>query len=206
MTYRSSRSALERLRDIAVGQGGYVTSKQAAGAGYGPSHLAYHVGAGNLERAGTGIYRMKLLPISEHDELVRLALWSRDRSDRPQAIVSHVSALVEHGLTQLLPSTVHLTVPRRYRKRALPGVVLHRAVLERDEVEQRAGYSVTTPLRALIDCAQPGAVPQDELDRATAAAIERGLVRKSEVFEAVRERAELQRLELALQRSDGGGP
>jgi len=143
--YRGSRAALERPRTVAVTQGGYVTSKQAARAGYGPSHLAYHVSAKNLERVGPWVYRLELLPISEHDELIRLALWSRDRSDQPQAVVSHVSALVEHGLTRSLPDVVHLTVPRRYRKPVLAGVRLHRCDLEREDIEQRAGYSVTTP-------------------------------------------------------------
>jgi predicted transcriptional regulator of viral defense system len=203
MPYRSSRSALERLRDVAVTQGGYVTSKQAARAGYGPSHLAYHVSAKNLERAGTGVYRLNLLPISEHDELIRLALWSRDRSDRPQAVVSHVSALVEHGLTRALPDVVHLSVPSGYRKVAPNGVRLHRAKLERAEVEQREGYSVTTALRALVDCAADDELPQEELERATAIALERGLVNRNALGQVVSERPELRRLMVALWRADG---
>ncbi len=201
MPYRSSRGALQRLRDIAIAQGGYVTSKQAAGAGYGPSHLAYHVGAGNLERAGTGIYRLKLLPVSEWDELIRLALWSRDRSDRPQAVVSHVSALVLHELTRLLPSAVHLTVPARLRKRAPAGVVLHRGILAPGEVEHREAYAVTTPLRTLIDCARDSEVPQDELDHAVTAALESGLVRKAALEEVVHEQPDLLRLEAVLSRA-----
>lgn len=198
MTYRSTRAALERLRDVAITQGGYVTSKQAARAGYPSSHLAYHVQVGNLERVGTGTYRMKLLPLAENDELIRLALWSRDRSDRPQAIVSHASALVQHDLTRLLPGAVHLTVPPRVRKRAPTGVVLHRATLTREDIEQREGYSITTPRRTLIDSASAAEVPQDELDRATALAIERGLVRRTALVEALRERPELVRLAVAL--------
>lgn len=200
MPYRATRAALERLRDIAVSQGGYVTAQQAARAGYGSSHLAYHAAAGNLERAGSGIYRMTLLPVSEHDELVRLALWSRDRSDRPRAVVSHASALVQHGLTRLLPQTVHLTAPRSLRKRVPNGVVLHRGTVAREDVEQRDGYSVTTPLRTLVDCASATDVSQDELDRAASTAIERGLVRRSALEDAMRGHPGSSRLALALSR------
>ncbi len=178
-----------------------MTSKQAARAGYGPSHLAYHVSARNLERVGTGVYRLEMLPISEHDELIRLALWSRDRSDRPQAVVSHVSALVEHGLTSALPDVVHPTVPRHYRKSVPVGVRLHRGGLERADVESREGYSVTTPLRTLVDCVLSDELSQDELDHATSAAMERGLVRRTALIEAMRERPELQRLEIAVSRA-----
>lgn len=201
MPYRSSRSALERLRDVAVTQGGYVTSKQAARAGYGPSHLAYHVSVKNIERVGTGVYRLKLLPISEHDQLIRLALWSRDRSDRPQAVVSHVSALVEHGLTRALPDVVHLTVPRHYRKSVPLGVRLHRGELERADVEQRDGYSVTTPLRTLRDVAGSVDISQDELDHAVSTALERGLVRATALTEHVEDAQAKSRLELARRRA-----
>jgi predicted transcriptional regulator of viral defense system len=202
MAYRSTRAALERLRDIAIAQGGYVTSKQAARAGYGSTHLAYHTRAGNLERAGTGIYRLRLLPTSAADELVRLALWSRDRSDRPQAVVSHVSALVQHGLTRLLPRAVHLTVPARFRKEPPAGVVLHRGVIENRDVEQREGYSVTTPLRALVDCANDADVPQGELDHAVITGIERGLVRREALVKAVREQRDVPRLAISMSRAD----
>ncbi len=46
----------------------------------------------------------------EHHDLVRLSPRSRDQADRPQAVVSHASALVLHELSELLPETIHLTL------------------------------------------------------------------------------------------------
>src|SRR5689334_19100432 len=102
MTYRDAQTAWRRLVAVAQRQGGYVTAKQARRAGFDYSHLAYHAGAGNLVRAGHGLYRVPELARSPHDQLVRLVLWSRGRDDRPQAVVSHDSALALHELSDAI--------------------------------------------------------------------------------------------------------
>ena len=121
MVYRDTLQARRDLHALAAGQGGYFTAKQARAAGYGYAHLAYHAGAGTFERAGPGLYRLADVPPSEHDDLVRLALWSRDRADVPQAVASHDTALALHGLGELLPVRTQLTVPPRFRKEAPRG-------------------------------------------------------------------------------------
>ena len=140
MKYRNTQAARRMLSDLASTQGGYFTAKQAAGIGYGKRHLDYHVKAGNIERAGHGLYRLPTIPLSEHDDLIRLSLWSRNRHDEPQAVASHESALGVHGLGELLPSLIHVTVPPTFRKDAPNGCTLHRARLTLDEVEQREGF------------------------------------------------------------------
>lgn len=164
---------------------GYFTAKQAARLGYDYPHLTYHVAAGNIERAGHGLYRIHGAPVTEHDDLAKLALWSRDRSGTPQAVASHATALVVHGLTDILPGSVHLTVPRRFQKKSPPGCVLHRADLDPRDVDQREGFLVTTPLRSLLDAAD-SEVPQDELKKAVTVALERGSVRRAALVKAAR--------------------
>src|SRR4051794_31928525 len=110
------RAASRVLFAMAVQQGGYFTARQARDAGYDYPHLDYHVTAGNFQRVGHGLYRFPELPPHEHDDLIRLSLWSRNRADEPQAVVSHQSALVLHELSELLPATIHLTVPPSFRK------------------------------------------------------------------------------------------
>src|SRR5439155_7104150 len=112
---RSTREASRQLLALAVEQGGYFTAKQAEEAGYDYSHLNYHVACGNFTRVGHGLYRLPELPPAEQDDLIRLALWSRNREDQPQAVVSHESALVLHELSELLPAQIHLTVPPGFR-------------------------------------------------------------------------------------------
>jgi predicted transcriptional regulator of viral defense system len=183
--YRSNKDADRRLRETARAQGGYFTSRQAAAAGYGYSHLAYHVGVGNVEHLAQGMYRLLDVPISEHDELIRLALWSRDRRDQPQAVASHATALTVHELTLLLPDRVHLTVPRGFRKKPPAGCVLHRRELGPADIERREGFTVTKPLRTLVDVALSVDVPHEEVVRAAKSALERGLVSKAALAEAL---------------------
>ncbi len=198
MTYRPNRVALRKLQAIANRQGGYFTAKQAERAGYGYTHLGYHASVGNFERVDHGLYRLPSVPVSDHDDLIRLSLWSRDRDDHPQAIVSHVTALVVHGLTDLLPRSTHFSVPKRFFRKPPRGFVLHRRVLEAGDVERHAGFAVTTPLRTLIDAASTVEVGEDELARAVAAALDRGLVRRSEIVAAVRDAEGGERIQRAL--------
>jgi len=181
MGYRSNREAEERLRAKADACGGYFTSREAADAGYGYSHLCYHVGTGRFERVFHGVYRLRSSPISQHDDLVRLSLWSRDRLDRPQAVVSHASALALHGLTLRLPEHVHLRVPLGFRKQPPAGCTLHLGAETLADAEAREGFHVTTPLRTLLDVATAPDVATDEVVRAARMALDRGLVSRSKL-------------------------
>lgn len=182
---------------LPTSRGGYFTTKQAIQAGYGYKHLDYHETARNFERVAHGLYRLPTVPRGEHDDLVRLALWSRNQKDVPQAVVSHESALVLHDLTELLPDRTHLTVPPAFRKPAPRGVVLHKAVLGPEDVEERSGFRVTAPLRTLLD-ATAGGVSQEQLEKAVKDALSRGLVRRAKLVDAIRQDPRLGRLRAAL--------
>jgi predicted transcriptional regulator of viral defense system len=182
MPYRPTKATYRKLFLLAQGQGGYFTAKQAAEIGYHYSHLDYHVRAHNFERVGHGVYRLPEVPPSEQDDLVQLAFWSRDRNDIPQAVASHQTALAVHSLSDLIPSRIHLTVPLTFRKLAPKGTVLHRDHLKAVDIEERAGFSVTTPLRTLLDIAADGSISEEHLQRAIAEALDRGLVRKSKLI------------------------
>ena len=196
---QSRKDAAFALAALAHEQGGYFTTKQAKQAGYGYKHLDYHETAGNFERVSHGLYRLPTVPPSEHDEMIRLALWSRNQKDLPQAVVSHESALVLHDLTELLPDRIHLTVPPAFRKPAPRGCVLHKAVLAPEDVEERVGFRVTSPLRTLRDSAA-GSVSQEQLEKAVKDALMRGLVQRAKLKDAIQQDPRIGRLQAALQR------
>jgi predicted transcriptional regulator of viral defense system len=200
---RSARQSAQALATLAHQQGGYFTAKQAREAGYGYKHLDYHETAGNFERVEHGLYRLPTVPPSDHDELIRLSLWSRNQKDEPQAVASHETALVLHGLSDLLPGRVHLSVPRSFRKPVPKGCELHKATLDAGDVEERAGFRVTSPLRTLLDAAESG-VSQDELTKAVTDALARGLVRRTQLTKAAETNPKLARLKLALGRGKSG--
>ncbi len=198
MAYRDAQTAYRALLASASLQGGYVTAKQAAAAGFGYSHLTYHVQAGNLERVARGLYRLPEVTPSEHDQLIRLTLLTRRRDDVPPATVSHATALALHELSDVLPRKVHLTVPPGWRQRPPDGCVLHRMDLADDEQEEWEGFRVTTPLRTLMDVAAEPRFPQEQLDLAVDDALRQGLVTRSGMQRALRDaRTEAARERLA---------
>lgn len=181
---RNGRESAKQLSRVAHAQGGYFTSKQAQDAGYGYRHLDYHESAGNFERVERGLYRLPTIPISEHDELFRLSLWSRNRADELQAVVSHESALFLHQLSDVLPKRIHLTVPARFRKTPPAKVVLHKKTLKPNDTDEWQGLRVTTPQRTLLDVAVSG-TDRQQLEAAVLEAISKGMVRNRKLEEAV---------------------
>jgi predicted transcriptional regulator of viral defense system len=172
---RDPRDNERALYRVAAGQGGHFTAAQAIEAGYAYSQQHFHVARGNWLRVDRGLFRLRDFPAGEREDLIRWSLWSRDRRGVPQAVVSHETALTEHELSDVMPARIDLTVPKGFRKRVPPGCVVHKAMLGPEDVESRTGYSVTTPLRTLVDVSA-SALSQEHLDRAVKEALERGLV------------------------------
>lgn len=194
MAYRDSQAALKALYDTATRQGGYFTAKQAEAAGYTRQHIDYHVSAGNFERVERGLFRLPTIPHDEHDEFIRLSLWSRGRDDTPQAVVSHRSALALHNLSDVLPGKVHLTVPPTFRKAAPPTCELHRGRLTPSESARWQGFRVTTPQRTLLDVASEPDMPTEQLALAVHESIERGMVIARRLRETADSRPSAERL------------
>lgn len=199
MNYRNTQTARRDLHEVAAAQGGYFTAKQAEAVGYGKRHLDYHVKSDNIQRVGHGLYRLPTVTPSEHDDLIRLSLWSRNRDDEPQAVVSHETALGVHGLGELLPSRIHLTVPPSFRKAAPKTCVMHRHALAVDDAEQREGFRVTTPLRTLLDVAIESSVSREQLNRIVAQALNEGLIRKTKLLAALKGHPARERLAPAVE-------
>jgi predicted transcriptional regulator of viral defense system len=200
---RDPQENAQALYQIAASQGGYFTAAQAREAGYTYRQQHYHSSRGNWLRVDRGLFRLRDYPPGEREDLIRWSLWSRDQKGVPQAVVSHDTALTVHDLSDVMPERVHLTVPRGFRKRVPAGCVLHFASLAEEEIEPRPGYSVTTPLRTLIDVAG-SALSQEHLDAAVKEALERGLVRRSVLGSIRCEPAARMRLDRALAASGQG--
>lgn len=167
----------ERLFEIASGQAGYFTARQARDVGYDYRLQHYHRERGHWIPVGHGLFRINRYPEGENEDLVRLSLWSRNREGEPQAVASHETALRLHDLSDLMPEKVHLSVPKGFRKRPPRGVILHKADLADGDVETRDGFAVTTPLRTILDIARSRETSPEHLESAVREAVTRGLVR-----------------------------
>lgn len=166
---------------LAESQGGYFSARQARRAGLSRAVLAYHVKTGRLLRVSRGVYRLAEFPETPHADLIIAWLAAGE-----EAVVSHESALLLYGLTDLLPAEIHLTVPRTASRR-LPGVRFHTAKLEPSEIARRHGLPVTALPRTLIDLIRSG-VPQEWVMQAVRQAVERGLVSERTLREEAQRR------------------
>jgi predicted transcriptional regulator of viral defense system len=176
-----------RLVAVAATQSGYFTAAQALKVGYGYPNQKFHVDRGNWTRVERGIFRLPEWPVGRHDDLVRWSLWAMGKG-----VVSHETSLAVSGIGEFESPRVHLTVPPRFTK-SDPFVVLHRALLDDEDVQQCEGFRVTTVLRSLIDMAAAGA-ELDQLARAIDEAVTAGLL----TLRRLRERAEAVDLRSAL--------
>ena len=168
----------DRLYETAAGQEGLFTTQQAADAGYSPQLLVHHVRTGKVLRVQRGIYRLVHFPAGEHEELVASWLWSERAG-----VVSHQSALALHGLSDVLPAQVHLTLPaawRRRRFRVPADVVLHHADVPAADRSWFGSVPITSPRRTLSDCARAPLSPE-LLSQAAHQALRRGLVGRDEL-------------------------
>ena len=184
-----AKIASESLFQIAEEQQGYFTAKQASAAGYQPGSQAHHVKSGNWVRVERGIYRLGRFPQSNEEQLVIYTLWSRNRAGEPEGVYSHQTALSIHELSDVNPAKLHMTVPSAFRRSAkVPKIlVLRRASLNGKDVEQRQGFAVTRPLRAIADLVAAESVSRDIVEQALTEGRQRGLISVREVEELRRQ-------------------
>jgi len=164
----------EMLGRVAESQGGYVTSAQAEEAGFHRNALRHHAReGGRLERVGRGLYRLRFYPSSPFDHIA--AAWMLAGSEI--AVVSHESALELYDLSDVIPSKIHLTLPRRYRHRKAPvGVRFHfpRESLADGEVRHVRGLPTTSVERTILDALETGTQPE-QIEMAVRQAVDRVL-------------------------------
>jgi predicted transcriptional regulator of viral defense system len=157
------------LHAVAYTQGGYFTAAQAVQVGYSYQAQKYHADSGSWVRQERGLFRLPDFPVGPDDAFVRWVVWSGSKG-----VISHESAAAVHGLGDVDPLRIHLSVPPAFG-RTSDVVVLHRAELAPAEIEHRLGWAVTTPARTMLDLAA-GELSQELLEGAVRDALERGLI------------------------------
>ena len=183
---RERREAAKRLYEIAEGQQGFFTTKQAKGAGFAENTHPYHVRAGNWIREHRGIYRLASFPRGERPDLMLWSLWSRNRGEAAQGVYSHQTALSLYDLSDVMPAKLHMTVPKNFRRNSeIPRVlVLHFADLPQSDIGAIHGVRVTKPMQTILDLLEHGEMPLATLRQALLEGLRRGLIRRSEIAEA----------------------
>lgn len=195
------KEAARRLHEIAQSQQGFFTTKQAIRAGFSEKTHSYHVNARNWIREHRGIYRLADFPTPERPDLMLWYLWSQDRQEQPEGTYSHDTALSLHELSDIMPSKLHMTVPREFRRNSkIPEIlVLHRANLDPSEVQEVHGVRVTRVLRTIMDLLRSGHMDRSQLKLAVDEAIHRGLIARGEIDRMPHDKLQRSLRELAEQ-------
>lgn len=170
------------LFDKASRTRGYFTAADAKDCGYSRPLVHHHVQQGEFVPVRHGVYRLRKYPAGPHDELV--VEWLAAGKD---AAVSHESALLVLGLSDVLPNVVHITVPRSRRwYKGGSGVVVHAPSrpLKSEEMLLRGGLQITNTERSIVDSAQYGSQPE-QIHLAIAQALDRGMTSKGRLEAAL---------------------
>ena len=170
----------------ALEQHGLFTTPQAAQVGFSRRMLAHYARSGEFIRERRGIYRFRDYPASPHAHIQAACL----AAGPAEAVVSHESALELLDLSDVVPRTVHLTLPRRRRGwRAPTGVTIHTTTHSPTpaDVVEREGLRVTAPARSIADAAAWGTAPEQTV-AAVVDALDRGMAGVEDLRAATRGR------------------
>lgn len=148
------RTDLERLREVALDQHGFVTTAQALESGVSDASLAMMVRRDRLERVAHGVYRVSQVPVTQDEPFMLAVLWT----GVPEACLSHETALAVRELSDINPTAIHVTVTRRRRiqRAGGEGYVLHREDLAPDQMTWWHQIPIVTIAVAISQCITSG--------------------------------------------------
>lgn len=165
-----------RLREIALEQYGYVTTRDAERLGItlNAFHLLVH--RGGLARTAYGVYRFapEEIPVTGREGYMEAVL-----AVGAEAFLYADAVLALHDLALVNPRRIRVGTPKRVRKVTLPPTVeVVRIDVPDGDREIYEGIPTTTVARALLDCI--GIVMTGRLIDAANDAADRGLLRRKD--------------------------
>ncbi len=162
-----------RLRDRALDQYGYLTTRDAEELEVPVVELRKVAHRGGVEHVAYGLYRFDDIPQTGRDQFMEAVL--RVGSD---AYLSHDAVLALHNLGLVNPRRLRVGTPRRVRARLPAHIEVIERRLEPRDLTMYEGIPSATVARALLDCR--GLVMGERLLDAAQQAARVGLLRKRE--------------------------
>ncbi len=146
-------SRMDELFALAEEQDGLFTSKEARSLGIQDSVLVRLRQRGRLERMSRGVYRIAHYPAERLAQYREAILWAQASNGPERIALSHETALLLYGISDVNPARVNLTVPASTRLRRVrpKWIAIHRADLAPDEMQRYEGMPVTTVERSILD-------------------------------------------------------
>src|SRR5438309_11673101 len=103
-------------------------------------------------------------------------LWSQNRREIPEGTYSHETAPSLHELSDIMPSKLHMTLLKKFRRNSqIPEIlVLHRGDLNEGDVQDAHGVKVTRRLRTILDVLETGGGDKMNIGQAIEESVSRG--------------------------------
>jgi predicted transcriptional regulator of viral defense system len=137
----------QTVREIALDQYGYVTTRDAAEAGIPAVELRKLAARGALTNVAYGLYRLTDARATEYDQFAEALLRVGDG-----AYLRGDAVLALHQLALVNPRRIRVGAPRRVRA-ALPEFIdLREETVPDEDLTIYEGLRATTVTRALLDC------------------------------------------------------
>jgi predicted transcriptional regulator of viral defense system len=148
-------TGIDVLREIALDQHGYVTTRQAQKEGLSKSAISMLVKRSRLQHVAHGVYRVPQVPSTHFDRFMLAVLWT----GVPEACLSHDTALDAYEVSDISPTSIHLTVAkkRRITRRGGKGYVLHYQDVDAKDVIWWEGIPIVRLRVAVEQCINGGA-------------------------------------------------
>lgn len=145
---------IEKLREIALDQHGFVTTAQAQEASVSRPSLTYLAKHGRIERVRHGIYRVGQVPYTEHDAKHLALLWA----DPESAVLGYDTALETYGVCDINPTKIHVVVRKGKRINRAGGHAyrVHKEDLSPSDLSWWEGMRVVKLPAALRQCIEAG--------------------------------------------------
>lgn len=168
------------LRDRALDQYGYITTRDAAELGVPTVELRKLAARGGMQRVGHGVYRFEDIPHTDKDQFMEAVL-----RVGPDAHLVGDAVLALHDLGLVNPRRIRVAVPHRDRHKLPDYIEVVRKTIPEPERTQYEGIPSTTVARALLDCRNT--VMNDRLIDAAHEAARNGLLRRREAARVLAE-------------------
>lgn len=168
---------IDRLREVAVDQYGYVTTAQATEVGVSNSSLSMLVKRKRLDRVLRNVYRVPQVPPTGYDRFMLALLWTGVL----EAALSHETALDAYEVCDVNPTSIHVAVDsgRRIRRSGGKGYAIHYQALGANQVGWWEGMRCVKLGVAIAQCAAEG-TPTYLLMQAVENGRKKGLLSKKE--------------------------
>lgn len=147
------RTRMDELYALAEEHDGLLASKDARALGIRDSVLVRLAQRGRLTRMSRGVYRIAHFPADRLAQYREAILWAQASQGPERIALSHETALLIYGISDVNPSRVNLTVPMsaRLRREHPEWIMIHRADLTPQEISRHEGIPVTSVERSVMD-------------------------------------------------------